>query len=164
MEKFVEVNIVGLIMDQISKSPVMVLKPVNEKKVIPIWIGMNEANAIALELENVSSPRPMTHDLLKSIMCNLEAIVAKVIITDIVENTYYAELYIEKDGEQRVIDCRPSDAVALALKNRAKIYVSKQVLETSVLADVFSNLLNNQEKIDTWFESLAPEDFGEIEQ
>jgi bifunctional DNase/RNase len=142
----------------------MVLKPVNEKKVIPIWIGMNEANAIALELENVSSPRPMTHDLLKSIMCNLEAIVAKVIITDIVENTYYAELYIEKDGEQRVIDCRPSDAVALALKNRAKIYVSKQVLETSVLADVFSNLLNNQEKIDTWFESLAPEDFGEIEQ
>jgi hypothetical protein len=125
---------------------------------------MNEANAIALELENVSSPRPMTHDLLKSIMGNLEAIVAKVIITDIVENTYYAELYIEKDGEQRVIDCRPSDAVALALKNRAKIYVSKQVLETSVLADVFSNLLNNQEKIDTWFESLAPEDFGEIEQ
>ncbi len=164
MEKFVEVNIVGLIMDQISKSPVMVLKALNEKKVIPIWIGLNEANAIALELENVSSPRPMTHDLMKSIMANLEAVLAKVIITDIVENTYYAELHIEKDGEQRVIDCRPSDAVALALKNRAKIYVSKQVLDTSVLADVFSNFLSSEEKIDQWFDSLSRDDFGEIEQ
>jgi uncharacterized protein len=164
MEKFVEVNIVGLIMDQISKSPVMVLKALNEKKVIPIWIGLNEANAIALELENVSSPRPMTHDLLKSIMANLEAVLAKVIITDIVENTYYAELYIEKDGEQRIVDCRPSDAVALALKNRAKIYVSKQVLDTSVLADVFSNFLSSEEKIDQWFDSLSKDDFSEIEQ
>jgi bifunctional DNase/RNase len=164
MEKFVEVNIVGLIMDQISKSPVMVLKALNEKKVIPIWIGLNEANAIALELENVSSPRPMTHDLMKSIMANLEAVLAKVIITDIVENTYYAELYIEKDGEQRIIDCRPSDAVALALKNRAKIYVSKQVLDTSVLADVFSNFLSSEEKIDQWFDSLSRDDFSEIEQ
>ena len=160
MEKFVEVNIVGLIMDQISKSPVMVLKALNEKKVIPIWIGLNEANAIALELENVSSPRPMTHDLMKSIMANLQAVLAKVIITDIVENTYYAELIIEKDGEQRTIDCRPSDAVALALKNRAKIYVSKQVLDTSVLADVFSNFLSSEEKIENWFDSLSADDFG----
>jgi uncharacterized protein len=164
MEKFVEVNIIGLIMDQVSKSPVMMLKPLNEKKIIPIWIGMNEANAIAMELENVASPRPMTHDLMKSIMGNLQAILAKVIITDIVENTYYAELVIEKDGEQKVIDCRPSDAVALALKNRVKIYVSKQVLETSVLADVFGNLLSGEEKIDSWFNSLSAEDFGEIEQ
>ena len=164
MEKFVEVNIVGLVMDQISKSPVMVLKALNEKKIIPIWIGLNEANAIALELENVSSPRPMTHDLMKSIMCNLEAVLAKVIITGIVENTYYAELVIEKDGEQRIIDCRPSDAVALALKNRAKIYVSKQVLEASVLADVFGNFLSSEEKIDHWFNSLSADDFGEIEQ
>ena len=164
MEKFVEVNIVGLIMDQISKSPVMVLKALNAKKVIPIWIGLNEANAIALELENVSSPRPMTHDLLKNIMCNLEAVLDRVVITDIVQNTYYAELVIEKDGEQRIIDCRPSDAVALALKNRAKIYVSKQVLETSVLADVFSNFLSGEEKIDSWFDSLSSEDFGGIEQ
>jgi len=164
MEKFIEVNIVGLIIDQVSKSPVMVLKALNEKKIIPIWIGLNEANAIALELENVSSPRPMTHDLMKSIMANLEAVLAKVIITDIVENTYYAELVIEKDGEQRIIDCRPSDAVALALKNGSKIYVSKQVLETSVMADVFSNFLSSEEKIDNWFNSLSSDDFGEIEQ
>lgn len=164
MEPFIEVNLVGLIMDQVSKSPVMVLKALSEKKVIPIWIGMNEANAIAMELENVCSPRPMTHDLLKSIMGNLEAILSRVIITDIVENTYYAELHIEKDGEEKVIDCRPSDAVAMALKNRSKIYVSKQVLETSVLSDVFSNFLNGEERIDHWFDSLAADDFGEIEQ
>jgi bifunctional DNase/RNase len=164
MEPFIEVNLVGLIMDQVSKSPVMVLKALSEKKVIPIWIGMNEANAIAMELENVCSPRPMTHDLLKSVMGNLEAILSRVIITDIVENTYYAELHIEKDGEEKVIDCRPSDAVAMALKNRSKIFVSKQVLETSVLSDVFSNFLNGEERIDQWFDSLATDDFGEIEQ
>jgi hypothetical protein len=164
MEPFVEVNLVGLIMDQVSKSPVMVLKARDEKKVIPIWIGLNEANAIAMELENVCSPRPMTHDLLRNIMRDLEAILAKVIITDIVENTYYAELHIEKNGQERVIDCRPSDAVALALKNRAKIFVSRQVLETSVLADVFCNCLSGEERVDRWFESLSDDDFGGIEQ
>jgi uncharacterized protein len=164
MEKFVEVNIVGLIMDQLSKSPVMVLKPLNDKKIIPIWIGMSEANAIALELESISSPRPMTHDLLKCIMGNLDAVLTKVIITDIIENTYYAELHIEKNGRINTIDCRPSDAVALALKNGAKIYVSRQVLETSVYADVFSSFLSGEEKIDNWFNSLTPNDFGEIEQ
>jgi bifunctional DNase/RNase len=164
MEPCVEVNLVGLIMDQVSKSPVMVLKALSEKKVIPIWIGMNEANAIAMELESVCSPRPMTHDLLNSILGNLDAVLSRVIITDIVENTYYAELHIEKDGTERVIDCRPSDAVALALKNRSKIFVSKQVMETSVLSDMFSNFLDGEEKIDQWFDSLAADDFGEIEQ
>ena len=164
MEPFVEVNLVGLIMDQVSKSPVMVLKALDGKKVIPIWIGLNEANAIAMELENVCSPRPMTHDLMKNIMQDLEAVLARVIITDIVENTYYAELHIEKDGQEKIIDCRPSDAVALALKNRAKIFVTSQVLETSVLADVFSNVLCGEERINQWFDSLSADDFGEIEQ
>ena len=164
MEQFVEVNLVGLIMDQVSKSPVMVLKALDQKKVIPIWIGLNEANAIAMELENVCSPRPMTHDLMKNIMQDLEAVLDRVIITDIVENTYYAELHIEKDGREKIIDCRPSDAVALALKNRAKIFVTPQVLETSVLADVFTNFLGGEDKIDQWFDSLSADDFGEIEQ
>ena len=164
MERFVEVNLVGLIMDQVSKSPVMVLKALDGKKVIPIWIGLNEANAIAMELENVCSPRPMTHDLMKNIMRDLEAVLARVIITDIIENTYYAELHIEKDGREKIIDCRPSDAVALALKNRAKIFVTPQVLETSVLADVFTNIIGSEDKIDQWFDSLSADDFGEIEQ
>ncbi|MDD8012123.1 MAG: bifunctional nuclease family protein [Acidobacteriota bacterium] len=164
MERFVEVNLVGLIMDQVSKSPVMVLKALEGTKVIPIWIGLNEANAIAMELENVCSPRPMTHDLMKNIMHDLEAVLARVIITDIVENTYYAELHIEKDGREKIVDCRPSDAVALALKNRAKIFVTPQVLETSVLADVFTNIIGSEDKIDQWFNSLSADDFGEIEQ
>ena len=164
MEKIVEVIVVGLIMDRISKSPVMVLKAESDKKIIPIWIGMSEANSIALELECIPSPRPMAHDLIKCIMDNLEAELTKVIITDIIENTYYAELVLEKDGQIRTIDCRPSDAVALALKNRVKIYASKQVLETSVFADVFSSFFNGEEKIDSWINSLTPNDFGEIEQ
>jgi len=164
MHKTFEVNLVGLVMDPISKSPVMILKPVSDRKIIPIWIGINEANAIALELENVCSPRPMTHDLIKSIIGQFRASVLKVVITDIIENTFYAELYLESDGGTQVIDCRPSDAVALALKNKAKIYVSEQVLENSIVADVFSNLLNSDEKIDEWFNSLGPEDFGEVEQ
>ncbi len=164
MEPFVEVNLVGLIMDQVSKSPVMVLKALDGTKVIPIWIGMNEANAIAMELENICSPRPMTHDLLKNILCDLQAFLDKVIITDIVENTYYAELHIEQDGRQKVIDCRPSDAVALALKNHARIFVSRQVLDTSVLADVFSGFPDGDFKIDRWFDSLSDDDFGGVEQ
>jgi uncharacterized protein len=164
MEKLVEVNVVGLIMDQISKSPVMVLKPLDDSKIIPIWIGMSEANSIALELERISSPRPMAHDLITRIMDNLDAELTKVIITDIIENTYYAELYLEKNGDVKTIDCRPSDAVALALKNGVKIFVSRQVLETSVFADVFSSFFNGEERIDSWFNSLTPNDFGEIEQ
>jgi hypothetical protein len=164
MEKFVEVTVVGLIMDQISKSPVMVLKPLIDKKIIPIWIGMSEANSIALELESIPSPRPMAHDLIKCIMDNLEAELTKVTITAIIENTYYAELVLEKDGQIKTIDCRPSDAVALALKNGVKIYVSSQVLETSIFADVFSSFFSGEEKIDNWFNSLTPNDFGEIEQ
>jgi len=164
MDKLVEVHVVGLIMDHISKSPVMVLKPVNDKKIIPIWIGMAEANSIALELENIASPRPMAHDLIKCIMENLEAVLTQVIITDIVENTYYAKLYYKKDGQVRTIDCRPSDAVALALKNRVKIFVSSPVLETSIFTDVFSTFFSAEDKIDNWFNSLTPNDFGEIEQ
>jgi bifunctional DNase/RNase len=164
MEDCIEVNLVGLILDPVSKSPVMVLKSLIEKKVIPIWIGINEANAIAQELENVCSPRPMTHDLMKNILCNLDAVLSRVIITDIIENTYYAELRIVKGGQEKTIDCRPSDAVALALKNKSRIFVSKQVLETSVLADVFNNFLNDEDKIGNWFNSLNQKDFGEIEQ
>ena len=131
MDKVIEVSVVGLVMDPVSKSPVMILEPLNEKRPIPIWIGIHEANAIALELENIISPRPMTHDLIKNIMNVLEARVEKVIITDLIESTYYAELYIHRGGEVQIIDCRPSDAIAVALKNKAKIFVSEQVIEAS---------------------------------
>lgn len=164
MDKVIEVSVVGLVMDPVSKSPVMILEPLNEKRPIPIWIGIHEANAIALELENIISPRPMTHDLIKNIMNVLEARVEKVIITDLIESTYYAELYIHRGGEVQIIDCRPSDAIAVALKNKVKIFVSEQVIEASLIGDFFSNLLDSDEKIDSWFNSLTPDDFGKVEQ
>jgi uncharacterized protein len=144
----------------VSKSPVMILKPLDEKKIIPIWIGMNEANAIALELEHINSPRPMTHDLLHTIVHKLRADVDKIVITDIVENTFYASLYLRNDDQVTVIDCRPSDGVAIALKSKAKIFVSREILETSLLMDFFSNFLDSEEKIDAWFNSLSTDDFG----
>jgi uncharacterized protein len=164
MDQLFEVHVVGLIMDPVSKSPVMILKPLNDKKVIPIWIGMPEANSIALELESICSPRPMTHDLIKAIMYHLQGEVQKVIISDIIENTFYAELHIRHQEETAIIDCRPSDAVALALKQHAKIFVTEQVMGTSIMSDVFSHYLDDEDKIDRWFNSLTAEDFGNVEQ
>ncbi|MCK4762139.1 MAG: bifunctional nuclease family protein [Candidatus Aminicenantes bacterium] len=164
MEKVIKVNLVGLILDPVSKTPVMILKPDHENKIIPIWIGGYEADAITMELENIRPPRPMTHDLIKDILFHLNAVVEKIVITDIVDNTYYAELHIRKDNEVSIIDCRPSDAVAIALKNRAHIYISESVYQSSVLSDFFANFVHNEEKLEKWFNSLSVEDFGSVEQ
>jgi bifunctional DNase/RNase len=164
MEQLIEVKLIGLIMDPISKTPVMILKPLNDRKIIPIWIGGFEANAITMELENIAAPRPMTHDLIKNLLFHFNAKVEKVVVTDIVENTYFAELYVTRNGEVTVIDCRPSDAIAIALKNKSRIYISEYVYNSAVLSDFFSNFLDNEEKLDNWFDSLSPEDFGKVEQ
>jgi bifunctional DNase/RNase len=166
MEQLIEVKLMGLIMDPISKTPVMILKPLNDKKIIPIWIGGFEANAITMELENISAPRPMTHDLIRNMLRHFDASVDKVVVTDIIENTYYAELYIKKqnDNDFTVVDCRPSDAVAIALKNKSKIYISEYVYSTSIVSDFFSNFIQGDEKLDNWFNSLSDDDFGNVEQ
>jgi uncharacterized protein len=164
MEKLIEVKLVGLVMEPISKTPVVILKPLNDNKVIPIWIGEYEANAITMELENISPPRPMTHDLLNDILVSLGSRVEKVVITDIVENTYYADLYICKNTEISVVDCRPSDAISIALKNKAKIYVSELVYRSSVLSDFISHFAHTEERLEQWFDSLSSEDFGNVEQ
>lgn len=164
MDKLIEVKLIGMVLDPISRTPVMILKPDKEKKIIPIWIGGNEANAITMELESISAPRPMTHDLIKEILLNLNAEVEKVVVTDIVDNTYYAELYVRKDEEASIIDCRPSDAVAIALKNKVKIYISEDVYNTSILSDFFTDFLHDEERLENWFNSLSPDDFGKVEQ
>jgi len=164
MEKLIEVKLVGLVMEPISKTPVVILKPLNDNKVIPIWIGEYEANAITMELENISPPRPMTHDLLNDILVSLGSRVEKVVITDIVENTYYADLYIRRNTEISVVDCRPSDAISIALKNKAKIYVSELVYRSSVLSDFISHFAHTEERLEQWFDSLSSEDFGNVEQ
>ncbi len=164
MEKQIEVKLVGLILDPISKTPVVILKPVAENKIIPIWIGEYEANAITMELENITPPRPMTHDLFKSVLCHLDAAVEKVVVTDVVENTYYAELYLRQKNDIKIVDCRPSDAISIALKNKARIYISEYVYGTSVLSDFFANYMYNEERFEQWFDSLSTEDFGNVEQ
>jgi bifunctional DNase/RNase len=164
MEKLIEVKLVGLVLEPISKTPVIILKPLNDNKIIPIWIGEYEANAITMELENISPPRPMTHDLINDILASLNSKVEKVVITDIVDNTYYADLYIRRGGELSVVDCRPSDAISVALKNRAKVYVSELVYRSSVLSDFISHFAHSEERLEQWFDSLSSEDFGNVEQ
>lgn len=164
MEKLIEVKLVGLILDPISKTPVIILKPIAENKIIPIWIGEFEANAITMELESIKPPRPMTHDLIKNVLFHMGAAVEKVVVTDVVENTYYAELYVRHNGEIKVIDCRPSDAITVALKTRARVYISELVYSTSVLSDFFANFVHNEERFEKWFDSLSAEDFGNVEQ
>jgi bifunctional DNase/RNase len=164
MEKLIEVRLVGLVLEPISKTPVIILKPLNDNKIIPIWIGEYEANAITMELENISPPRPMTHDLINDILASLNSKVEKVVITDIVDNTYYADLYIRRGGELSVVDCRPSDAISVALKNRAKVYVSELVYRSSVLSDFISHFAHSEERLEQWFDSLSSEDFGNVEQ
>ncbi|MCP4156900.1 MAG: bifunctional nuclease family protein [bacterium] len=164
MEKQIEVKLVGLILDPISKSPFVILKPLAENKIIPICIGEVEASAITMEMENVTPPRPMTHDLIKDILFHLESKVDKVVINDVVDNLYYAELYVKHSDNTKVVDCRPSDAISLALKNDAKIFISECVYSNSVLSDFFSNFVAPENHLESWFNSLSSEDFGFIEQ
>jgi len=164
MEKQIEVKLVGLVLDPISRTPVVVLKPQNENKIIPIWIGEYEANAITMELENITPPRPMTHDLIIDILDHMNSKVEKVVVTDVVENTYYADLYIRRGTEITVVDCRPSDAISIALKHKANIYISELVYNASILSDFFSQFMHSEDRFEKWFNSLSSDDFGSVEQ
>jgi len=163
MESILEVDIIGLVMDPVSKTPIMILKPQDNDRVIPIWIGVFEANAITMQLESIESPRPMTHDLISRLLDDCQVKVDRIIINDLVENTFYAQLHLSKNGDRKVLDCRPSDAVAIALKKNAPMFVSRSVLESSQMADIFSNFMACEEGIDNWFASLSKDDFGKYE-
>src|SRR6187401_2250165 len=121
----VEMKIRGLTMDPVTQMPIVVLKDVNGNTVLPIWVGIYEANAIALEIEKVSTPRPMTHDLIKTVLMGLEAQVRKVVVIELKDDTFYALIGLEKDGERITVDSRPSDALALALRTDCPIYVEE---------------------------------------
>ena len=153
-----QVKLIGLIIDPISKSPVMILKVLDLKKVIPIWIGEVEANAITMELEGISAPRPMTHDLLSNVINTLPGKLDRIIIDCMKENTYHAKMMFKlKDGEKSV-DCRPSDAIIVALKNSVDIYMDEGIIHLSSLSDFFSDYLFNREKMDEWFSSIKLDD------
>jgi len=155
----IKMTVRGIALDPITNMPIIILKDPDERRALPIWVGIFEANAIALELEKVSPPRPMTHDLLKNILEGLGITVKQVIVNDLKENTFYAMIELNHNGSVIAIDARPSDAIALALRVNAPIFVTEKVVTQA------KNIEVSEEKEETdrwkeWLENLKPEDFG----
>jgi len=155
----IEMTIRGLLMDPVTNSPIVILKDVAGDTVLPIWVGVYEANAIALEMEKVSTPRPMTHDLIKNVLTGLETQVHKVVVTELREDTFYAVIWLERGGEVVSIDSRPSDALALALRVDCPIFVDDLVLKSSKLATNMSDK-STSEELRKWLDGLNDEDLG----
>src|SRR6201997_2110463 len=155
----VEMKIRGLMMDPVTNMPIVVLKDVNGMAILPIWVGIYEANAIALEIEKVATPRPMTHDLIRNLLFGLEAGVKKVVVSDLKDDTFYAVIWLERNGQMISVDSRPSDALAIALRLDCPIYVEEAVLRTSKDATAMAEAGNNQE-LKKWLENLSDEDLG----
>ena len=149
----------GLMMDPMTNMPIVVLKDIGGDKVLPIWVGIYEANAIALEIEKVATPRPMTHDLIKILLMGLETAIKKVVVSELKEDTFYALIWLERQGQLISVDSRPSDALALALRHDCPIYVDDKVLESSKNSATVSEKVNNEE-LRKWLENLNDEDMG----
>ena len=154
-----EFKIKGLMMDPITNSPIVILQGIEKNTLLPIWVGIFEANAIALQIERIDTPRPMTHDLLKNILLHLDATVDKIVVTDLQENTFYATIHLQMNGDHITIDSRPSDAIALALRTDAPIYVTQEVIDNSRNISLEKENLD-PEDIKKWLENLKPEDLG----
>src|ERR1700745_4118505 len=155
----VEMKIRGLMMDPVTNMPIVILKDANSDTVLPIWVGIYEANAIALEIEKVTTPRPMTHDLIKNVLVGLETQVHKVVVTELREDTFYAVIWIERQGQVISIDSRPSDALALALRVDCPIFVEDDVPKSSRVAASNSERLTPAE-LRKMLEDLNDEDLG----
>ena len=155
----VEMKIRGLMMDPVTNMPIVILKDINGNALLPIWVGIYEANAIALEIEKVSTPRPMTHDLIKSLLLGLSTGIRKVVVNELRDDTFFALIWLERNGELISIDSRPSDALALALRLDCPIFVEDEVLKSSKLTGAVSDKVNNEE-LRKWLENLNDEDLG----
>ena len=157
--KEVEMKIRGLMMDPVTQMPIVVLKDVGSDTVLPIWVGHYEANAIALEIEKVATPRPMTHDLMRNLLHGLETRVHKIVVSELKDETFFAVIWLERDGQIISVDSRPSDALALALRMDCPIFVSDDVLKASKAASATSDRVS-QEELRKWLEGLNDEDLG----
>jgi uncharacterized protein len=155
----IEMSIKGLMVDPISNMPIVILRDKDGTRTLPIWVGMFEANAIALQIENISTPRPMTHDLLRNVIQDLKATVEKVVVCDLQDGTFYALIYLRVHGELVAIDSRPSDAIALALRTRAPIFVEEAVIDSAKTVDVASDK-SDADRLQKYLESLDPDDLG----
>ena len=155
----VEMKIRGLMMDPVTNMPIVVLKDINGNAILPIWVGIYEANAIALEIEKVSTPRPMTHDLIKTLLLGLGTGIRKVVVSELKDDTFYAVIWLDKDGDLISVDSRPSDALALALRLDCPIYVDESVLKSSKRSSAAADKVSDEEQR-RWLESLDDEDLG----
>jgi hypothetical protein len=155
----VEMTIKGLMVDPVTNTPIVILRDKDGQRVLPIWVGLFEANAIALQIENLSTPRPMTHDLLRNVIHDLRASVQKIVVSDLQDNTFYALIYLSAGGETIAIDARPSDAIALALRTHAPIFVEDFVIDNAKTVD-FSTETADADRLQKWLENLDPDDLG----
>jgi bifunctional DNase/RNase len=160
----IQMKITGLTIDPITSTPIVILKDIEEKKAIPIWIGLFEASAIATQLEKISFSRPMTHDLMKEILKVVGVEVVRVEIHDLRNNTFFANMHLQGDGKNYVVDARPSDAIAIALRTDAPIFVDEKVIEKSRNVDIGANIDDmeklKEDKLKDFLENLSPEAFG----
>src|SRR5580692_5143324 len=158
-EQEIEVRIRGLMMDPSTRQPIVVLNDLTGEVVLPIWVGMFEANAIALEIEKATTPRPMTHDLMRNLVHGLNARVTRVVVGSLREDTFHATIWMDQDGEVVALDARPSDAIALALRSDCPIFVSQQVYEHARRASNGNTTLS-PEDLRRWLESLNDDEMG----
>ncbi len=160
----IEMKVTGLTIDPFTNMPIIILKDMEEKSALPIWIGLIEASAIATELEKIKLARPMTHDLMKNVLGVLGVRVIKVEVNDLCDNTFYARIFLTREDKEFMIDARPSDAIALALRVGAPIYVDRKVIEKSRQIDLGKDEAtgdkSGQQKWAEFLENLSPEDFG----
>lgn len=155
----IEMKIKGLVVDPISKMPIVVLEDTRSERILPIWIGVFEANAIALTIENIPTPRPMTHDLIKNFLTEFDISVDRIVVTDVRNNTFYAAIHCRRQDQKLIIDSRPSDAIALALRMESPIFVEDDVVNKARGLKIDENL-ETSEHLRRWLETLKPEDFG----
>jgi hypothetical protein len=152
-------EIKGLLMDPVSNMPVVILRDTEKGHFLPIWVGIFEANAIALEMEKVSTPRPMTHDLLKNLLAELDAHVDRIVINDLRDNTFFARIHLTRGDSTLSVDSRPSDAIALALRSQAGIFVEEEVLEKSRNLRAEGSE-QDPDRLKKWLEEASPDELG----
>ena len=161
----IEMTIKGLMVDPITNMPIIVLRDQEGQRLLPIWVGVYEANAIALEIEKVATPRPMTHDLIKSLLLGLNTSMRKVVVSELKDDTFYAVIWLDRDGELISVDSRPSDALALAVRAGAPIYAADEVIAESAIE--FEHEVEDTEEVVEKFKDFldreTPEDFASDE-
>jgi bifunctional DNase/RNase len=156
----IEMNIKGLMIDPITNMPIIILRDQEGQRILPIWVGVFEANAIALQIENVQTPRPMTHDLLKNIIDDLSAQVERIVVTELKENTFYALIHLRTNGHSIEVDARPSDAIALALRTRSPIFVEEAVIQNARSAESSRESSMDVTRLQKWLEGLSEDELG----